>query len=47
MINELVEGSAWIWPPVEGWLLLPMLPLSVPRPPPMPLLLPERPLVLV
>lgn len=22
MISALVAGSAWIWPPVEGWLLV-------------------------
>jgi ABC-type branched-subunit amino acid transport system permease subunit len=26
MINELVAGSAWIWPPVDGWLVA-VLPL--------------------
>ena len=25
MMSELVAGSAWICPPVEGWLLLPLL----------------------
>jgi len=22
MMSELVDGSAWIWPPVEGWFAL-------------------------
>ena len=22
MISELVDGSAWIWPPVDGWFAL-------------------------
>ena len=36
MMSELVVGSAWICPPVEGWLLLALLeppPAPMPRPP--------------
>src|SRR3990167_4418583 len=45
MMSELVVGSAWIWPPVDGWLLLVLLgPLPLlPQPSP-PLLPPDRPL---
>ena len=43
MMSELVVGSAWICPPVEGWLLLVLLlapaPRAVPEPRPAELLL--------
>jgi len=35
MMSELVVGSAWIWPPVEGWLLLVPLPELAPMPRPL------------
>ncbi|EJL68153.1 hypothetical protein PMI12_05401, partial [Variovorax sp. CF313] len=34
MISELVDGSAWIWPPVEGWLALLSGALAAAEPPP-------------
>ena len=54
MMSELVVGSAWMMPPVDGWLasLLPLLPWPVPRPElprppalPLALVLLPRPLV--
>ena len=33
MISELVAGSAWICPPVLGWLLAAPLPMGVVLPP--------------
>src|SRR6218665_1296823 len=52
MISELVAGSAWIWPPVAGWLLLAAFrlwpgllpPVDVDSsPPPLPVVLPDGP----
>ena len=33
MMSELVVGSAWIWPPVEGWLALLSGALAAAEPP--------------